>query len=768
MCLAADSTSQNVPETRTPVVAIQVDEAADDSPSTSRQQGWLQWSSASTPTSTSFLSTVAPSQPLIIYHLSSLIPPLLAAIFEVIDPSRVDIKDVLRHYRFHTLLRTIIEMKRDAYLDLLEVVAYHSPQARRRALAVLATFWPKALGHVFVGKSLPIISFASSPPTQTTSMGLKLAKPQWDPPYAHEFMPWRFIPLASPSRLAYGVLHNCCQSCSAPIMGFGLLCPFCGIGVHLNCYDAPDGTFHGQYMSASDTDPRQCFLSFSNVLPPRKDVEPEIIRRAQHSFRLVNLFTLTLCLVCQKPLWGHVMQGMKCSTCHQFVHPLCLSSASTESLPRCRDFSQSASNVTIDWAVLRQTFVDHYRELLLPEGELSKKTYEEISIYYSILWAQLRILENGVSYRSIIVDQLNPKTVAAKENQMDDFELQYTVRLYDTYLSSGRLPMSSALQEYHENNKHGQSNEHSILFDWSLLVNVTSIIKTPLPIHPPTLQSPSNLLHVNDHEVEDFPEPASHSYELVLLSHMRNALGHEFQIYSDCAARHLLSHIRQLGFFDRTDLKTGLFDDPPPSEVFCSFPLPLGLDLSTSVETLVVAIEACLRDMDIAVNEHGFSLLARRFSPTGAASEYALTRLTKIVLSWIFAEDDRLIIIARDHIARNLSLPGVRTGFDLSPWPSGPTARRAAKTALNSGGDYVTCRKQLLTRHAIPWLALVHELDPLMYANCLHDHCVDVADASDSRRVTTSLFTATTDPKAEAASLLLQNRVAYHSNIIAI
>jgi len=36
---------------------------------------------------------------------------------------------------------------------------------------------------------------------------------------------------------------------------------------------------------------------------------------------------------------------------------------------------------------------------------------------------------------------------------------------------------------------------------------------------------------------------------------------------------------------------------------FLFFPLALGLDLSTSVETLVVAIEACLRDMDIAVND---------------------------------------------------------------------------------------------------------------------------------------------------------------------
>jgi len=75
------------------------------------------------------------------------------------------------------------------------------------------------------------------------------------------------------------------------------------------------------------------------------------------------------------------------------------------------------------------------------------------------------------------------------------------------------------------------------------------------------------------------------------------------------------------------------------------------------------------------------------------------------VLSWIFAEDDRLVIIARDHIPRNLSLPGVRTAFDFPPWPSGHTARLAAKIALNSGGEYVICRNNCLrvTRY-LGWL----------------------------------------------------------------
>ena len=53
-------------------------------------------------------------------------------------------------------------MKWYAYLAILKVVAYHIPQMRHTALALIATFWPRALGHVIVGQSLPIIIFASS------------------------------------------------------------------------------------------------------------------------------------------------------------------------------------------------------------------------------------------------------------------------------------------------------------------------------------------------------------------------------------------------------------------------------------------------------------------------------------------------------------------------------------------------------------------------------------------------------------------------------
>lgn len=733
-------------ENRTPIVSIQVDEAADDS-QLSGQQGWLQWSSTS-PATTTFLSAIAPLQPLAVYQLSSLISPLLAAIFEAIDPFEDIVKDIPRLHRLHSLLQTIVSMKRDAYLDMLEIVAYHGSLTRRKALGVLTTFWPKALGHIVIGNPFPIISYTDILSNQSYP-NLRFSRPGRDHPYAHEFMPWRFSH-ADSSSLDYGVLRNCCQSCSSPIIGFGLLCPFCCVSVHLNCYDSLDGTFHGQYHPLSETDPRPYFLSFSYILPSRKDLKPEIIKKADHVFRLANLFTLALCFVCNKPLWGHITQGFQCTKCHQSIHSSCMV-ADLDVIPRCDESSLVFGKVLIDWSILRQTFVDHYRQVLLPEEELNRRSYEEISIYYSILWAQLCILDNGVSYRSIIIDQKSPRTPLPKESNVDEFELQYFVRLYEAYLSSGRLTKSTALQEYLDFSKLVSSNDHSILFDWSLLSSITSFIKTPLSAHSTSLSSSTNLLHV-DQEVAGPVDAPSHPYEIVTLAHIRNALGHEFQVHLDGAARYMLSHIHQTGFFDRIDASRELYDGTAPSDVFCSFPLPLGLDLSTSVETLVVAIDACLRDIDIAINECGFLLLVRRFASIGAASDYALSRLTKIVLSWIFAEDDRLVVVARDYVARNVHLPGVRTASETPSWPFTSTNRYNSKTTVNSGGEYVSCRKQLLTRHAIPWLASVHELDTTLYTNYLYDYCVVVAEGS--QNVMGSLYFPNTESKMEVVGLL--------------
>ncbi|KIJ28067.1 hypothetical protein M422DRAFT_270702, partial [Sphaerobolus stellatus SS14] len=136
----------------------------------------------------------------------------------------------------------------------------------------------------------------------------------------------------------------------------------------------------------------------------------------------------------------------------------------------------------------------------------------------------------------------------------------------------------------------------------------------------------------------------------------------------------------------------------------------------------------CLSDIDITVNEYGFLLLERRFEPTGVPSEYALSRLTTIILTWTCSDDDRLIIIARDYIGQKPGLPGVINPEDSAPWPSS-THRQTTSTTSSSGGEYVLCRKQLLARYAMPWLAAVHKLDPQLYADCVYEFCTETAES---------------------------------------
>ncbi|KDQ07904.1 hypothetical protein BOTBODRAFT_180257 [Botryobasidium botryosum FD-172 SS1] len=742
-----------------PVVQIDAPDEHSAQPA-AQQQTWQPWSRLSATPAAKILSTTAPSQPAAIYHLSALIPPLLAAILDNVD---LPTSQTATAQRLHRLFELIVTAKPDAYLDVLEVVAYHTNRARLGAVSLLVSFWPKAVGHLAVGKPLPTINFLED---LARLEGVQQQYPL-DHPYTHQFRPWRFTSRPSgnaqsprsPETLGPPVTQNACHACFEAISGFGLMCAFCTCVVHFNCYDSPEGSFLTQYPLASDPNTQKVAITrFSNIISARRTIAPALIAKSHHAFRPVNLFTLALCLICHKPLWGCVMQALQCASCRQFVHTSCLSS---ELLPRCRSLTLSSALITIDWSVLRSSFAEHYHELFLSEEDLAKRSYEEVSIYHSILWTQLQILINGIASGSFIVEQKNPKTNAAKENMVDEFELQYLVRLYEAYLSSGRLPKSHAVEEFLRL-ESSSTSDHSIMFNWSLIVYITSLIRSPLhPTPEPIFSHPSGLLRV------DSPDHAEviteeHSFEVVALSHIRDALGYELNLFSDVAARHLLAHIHDVGLFQRSDLAPELFTkDSRLTEEYCTFPLPLSIDLSMNVETLVVAIESCLGDIDISVNEVGFLLLVRRCWPNCLTSEYASNRLAKLVASWIMAEDDRLLSIARDYVAIGRVPPGIRSTHDLPSWPSSTSARLTGLSSANSGGDYVASRRQLLAKYAMRWLLALHDLDPDLYARALFEECVELAD----RRDQTGLLEQLLQSKA-TAEREMQRKVEWADRIL--
>ena len=614
------------------MVSIQIEGPKDDASIASHVAPlWTPWSLAPSKT-VNLRSTKAPLRPLAVYYLASLIPPLLVAILENIDLTSPSPPILHRLYR---LIDVIATSKPDSYLDVLEVVAYHTTKARRSALCLLSTFWPNALGHVFISKPLPIFSYVDS--LQRTGGTGPMLRRRVDHPYAHQFVPWRFATVSKPTSFE-STLQQACRSCSVAIAGFGLLCPFCMCAVHFDCYDYPEGSFLSQYALASDPNTQKVAVHrFCHVLSPRRDWDPRVIKKERHAFKVVNIFTLTLCFICRKPLWGCVMQGLKCSSCQQFVHSSCLSVASSADLPRCRSIKIDSSHMTIHFDPLRLSFLDHYRDVLAIK-DLKTRTYEEISVFFAVLWTQSQILNNGVALGSIVIqkDSTFPST---KLDDPEKWELHYVLESCERHLASGRLPVSVAMDEYLQES-HRNAVEQLMLFDWSNMAYISTVIKSSFQESKPVFAS-RDLLNVNPPQMpadDENDAPRDH-YELVSLSHMRDALGYELHLFSDAAAGYLLVHLHHLGFFNRQDLDPFLFATEFSSEeVACVFPIPQGLDLSTDVETLFAAVEGCLSDLDLSVNEQGFLLLVRRLWPNGMASEYALRRLAKNIVSWILAE----------------------------------------------------------------------------------------------------------------------------------
>ncbi|KAI0324520.1 hypothetical protein GY45DRAFT_1288775 [Cubamyces sp. BRFM 1775] len=705
-----------------PMVSILVDEVHEDPVSAHADTPWRRWTRSLKPDDMGLHATSAPLQDMSIYHLSSLIPPLLAAILENIDLSSTNSSTL---HRFHRLLSRIAESKPDAYLDALAVIAYHTPRARYAAISLLLSYWPHAIGHLTVSKAFPAVNYQDAVARETH--GTVVARRQQVHPYSHQFVPWRFARANAPGVFA-GVSHNDCHSCAKPIEGFGLLCPLCMCIVHFDCYDYPDGSFFSQYSVASDSSKQKVAVHrFCHILPQRHTADPEVVHKEQHAFRLVNLFNLTLCFICRKPLWGPVMQALKCGSCKQFVHSTCLARASSADLPRCRTVTIDDTYMTISWEDLRQSFADHYRELFLMETDLPRRTYEEISVFFTVLWTQLQILNNGLALGSIVVVQKAP---AFEDGQLDEFELHYLVNLYQAFLTSRSPSMSVALSDHFADNRLRSANT-DVFFNWNVLSFVTSVLKVPATDPVGAVEMPStDLLTPNQPNLGRgaSSDDGEYPYEVVSLAHLRDQLGEQFNLHSEAAARYLLSHLFHLGFFQRLDSQNTLFDGAPhPERLQCLFPIPLGLEVSVEVETLVSAIEACLSDLDLSMNEVGLLLLVRKFWPDGMLTDYALRRLSRALLKWILSEDDDLATMLRDYVARGLSLPGVRSGVDVQPWPSSTPLRPAAATSANNGGDYVAGRRALSYRYAARWLLALHDQDVDQYATMVFDLLVEHA-----------------------------------------
>ncbi|KAF8628411.1 hypothetical protein AX15_003933 [Amanita polypyramis BW_CC] len=651
------------------------------------------WDS-STPFGSTILSANAPSQARSVYHLSSIASLLLAAILENVDIDK-DHHHLELHERFQRVLLAIMRLKFDACSDLLRVIAYHTPQARPSACAALILLWRTAVGHITVSEPLAGSQIRYPPNTMQALSH----------PYSHRFIPWRFAPASCPVR-------NSCHSCANLIVGFGLMCPSCMCNVHFDCYDYPQGCSLVQYIVATDHEIQKVamyrFCHNGEI--------PRVPRVQHHDFHCLNLFTLSLCFECRKPLWGCSSQAIGCTSCSIFFHLDCFSAAMPD-LPACGKCVIDSGHVEVSKEVLHGTFTDYYSHApSVNKGDFEYCSYEEISIYLGIFWTQLQILENGIALGSVVVTQ-DGRNVA-QISQVDEFELHLIVQKCQTLLESDNLRSSQLTDDYQFENRLSR-REHNLLFDWSCLAFICMVIRGPtrsMQLESPGFLNATNLGALNEHI-----SPEDMLYCAVSSGHMRRALGNEFNIVSEPAVRHFLEYLSQLGFFQTVDNPNG------NSQPLSAFTLPFGFDSSVEVETLVSAIEACLSDENLSINEVGFLLLTRRLLPNGMSSEYALRRLARCLIGWILTEDIAVASILRDFVAKQRTLPGVPMVRELLAWPERLSPRTAASSTTN-GGDYIVFRRALHLRYSAVWLFSLHDQDPVLYAEMLYDACADFVD----------------------------------------
>ena len=527
-----------------------------------------------------------------IYYLAFLVPPLLSIILDSIEANPESDENSQIVLRLDSLLATISVSKIDIYNDLLEIIAYHGPKSRRLAISFVAKFWPKAAGH----------SSISSPFCAPLQPHFQLSKHS----HGHQFVPWHFN--FNEARNHPNVMsHMDCRSCTKPLRGFALICPFCKCAVHFDCYDYPEGNYQFQYSIA--TDPAVQRLAMFRFSDLGTDTPAHTTISGGHDFRPVNWFTLCLCYACQRPLWGCIAQGLRCRLCSVPVHFDCLASLS-HSHP-CETIAFTSMYMTISWENLRNSCLAHFSPVLrLTRDQLNGCSREEISIYHTVFRTQLQLLTGGIAMGSIIITENRTDTLYNPSHELAEFELSQFTNWCDQLLGSNRLPCSPLTQQFLQDNAVRKIG-NSLMHEWSYLEYISSNLKM---------------------------SQGQNSYECISLLHMRDILRTDFAIQSDAAARFILDHLYHLSFFDRVDRELRPFSDLSRKEVRCIFPLPFGLDISTNVEFLVSSVEACLTDLDLSSNEFGFLLLTRRLWPNHLASEYGLKRLAGQVLGWILKE----------------------------------------------------------------------------------------------------------------------------------
>jgi len=592
-----------------------------------------------------------------------------------------------------------------------------------------------------------------------------------------------------------------CRECFKIIKGYGLKCYTCRDGLHYNCYNQKMSTdFLDILHYVNDggvhkvVSPQFCIikpamrikqaLKNSSFGSSSLMVDQTSFELRGHHFHLVNLFTLTLCLCCRLPLWGISYQAYQCSTCNRFAHSSCLVNNNQQAsnvLYDCKPMPFMEQDISIERRQLEDDFKRYYADMLINADVLHNASFEEVSVLLNTLLLQENIFHCGTSAGCLVVTDADANHLVAREAQKDYTKASYTdgseelrssIERCKLYLQNGDPKASvyindlSVVSEYHVNDM--------ILSDDLYLSHIAAMLKAQSHRShftdneressrsaSPNLRAgtnPSSYLQVstgthnrqisiNDHDTAEqtlSPNEMLHSH--LMLEWVRNNL----RFTSNTLGKVFLQHLSDIGLFERWDGLPLIFPEETssgshqlPSEqivavsVPCIFTVPFAIDSSPSVESLLTAVDACLSDMSLSVNEYGLLLLTRRCWPDPFTSTYTWERLIYAILKWVYQEDEQLSIIHAEYTARGQQgMSGTKNRWQVAAQAALLAKNKGGFLAKNrqsvqlqnqsglgmgTGGVYVSMRNLLRDKYLSGWMSTVHELNRESFADIVFE-----------------------------------------------
>ncbi|KAI8094315.1 hypothetical protein BDF21DRAFT_91819 [Thamnidium elegans] len=455
------------------------------------------------------------------------------------------------------------------------------------------------------------------------------------------------------------------------------------------------------------------------------------------------------------------------------------------------------SSLQISQNDLSKNLSEFYADALpLSEESLQDRSFEEVGTLLNTLLLQENILHYGVAAGCILITQdsndplffspihhhydgtTSPRDTSNATSISDDKishcpVLTNAIDLCATYLNSGKCRGSTFLSDFYSNQLHSVDecilSKEEYLSHLSAMMKClkTSFVNNNISATGSVIQSSATdkrrsagdsrgFLQVSpnpftawDDEDDEFSEghiPNEYLDRSTLLSWIVTNLNFR----SRKAAEILLQHMCNLGLFERFDASAILFNydltQQEEKTIQCVFPVPYAIDCSSTVESLINSIDACLQDVDLSINECGFLLLVRRCWPDPFMSSYTIERLIYAIVSWTFDEDERLLALHAELTSGNKK-SNIRHSKQQSKWAQaalisrikgGYHADRNQQTAFNhnktagvsSGASsiYVITRAALRDRYIARWMEKVHGMDKDAYTKILFTAMENIID----------------------------------------